>query len=253
MGSVSEIGDKVRVNVRMVETSKSEVLLNESVSIDRGAFVRKARRYVKITHTISAGYLHQFIDDFRVHTFYALYTYDFFHGLALNLQLFYGFSDTMESQTEEGSGLSIYTSTFEKSFAQIGLNILLSRSFDILWGFSLVPYAGPSLLFYMESNDLESLQLSGSPPYDIKTSGIYPSYFLFGIKAGIMLQYRFTPSYRIFMGFDYQYFPSFEIKKFVNYELSSGGTPPSAPLFITWEDTIKLSGYSILAGVSYSF
>ncbi len=248
MGSVFDAGDKVRVNVRMVETGKSEVLLNESVSIDRSAFVKQAKRYVKVTHTVSAGYQYQTLDDYTVHNVYVMYSYDFFLGLALNFQLFYGYSDTNKAVDKYSQSGFQAVDKYKISFQQFGMNVLFSKKLDLFWGLGLNPYAGPSLLYYMDKTVLYERTYDGIDDLDNKVT-INPSYMLFGLRGGINLEYRFSMNYKIFVGGEYQYFPDLKVKKQVTYKTP----PPPVVRTLLWDDKIKLTGYSITAGAAYSF
>jgi len=254
IGSVFDAAGEVRVNVRVVETGKSEVLLNESVTVDRRAFVKTAKRYVKVTHTVSAGYMYQTIDDYLVNTFYAMYTYNFFYGLALNFQVFYGYSDDQTMQFTYKDDMGTYKMAFDKKFEQIGFSILFSKSLDLIWGFNLTPYAGPLLINYMEKSklmDLRKLGSAGAPDtvYNFEPISIFSSYSIFGIKAGIILEYRISLAYKLFVGTEYQYFPEYKIDNSAYWRDVADAKQGT----ISWRDTIKLTGYSITAGAAYSF
>ncbi len=79
---------------------------------------------------------------------------------------------------------------------------------------------------------------------------IRPSYMLFGMKAGINLEYRFSMSYKIFIGGEYQHFPAFKVRKEITCETPDD---PVQIKTILRDETIKLTGYSITAGAAYSF
>jgi hypothetical protein len=72
---------------------------------------------------------------------------------------------------------------------------------------------------------------------------------LTGVKHGILIEYRLSPAYKIFIGGEYQFLPKYKSFKTAYLEDTSaaqGGT-------FDWEETIKLTGYSITAGAAYSF
>ncbi|MFW5860667.1 MAG: hypothetical protein ACOCWZ_00335 [Spirochaetota bacterium] len=142
-----------------------------------------------------------------------------------------------------------YIDKFENSFQQIGLNVFFSKNMELFWGFGINPYAGPSILNFLDKTRLYERTHDGLNDLRRPVT-IRPSYMLFGMKAGMNLEYRFSMSYKIFVGGEYQYFPDFKVRKEITYE-----TPvdPIEIKTILRDETIKLTGYSITAGAAYSF
>jgi len=225
------------------------VILNESVLIDKDAFVAKAQKYLKVDHTISVGYMFQSIDGFMVHNAYLMYSYNFGSGLALGLQFFCGVSGKKNFTEKYTEGAMNAVDTYEKSFRQMGLNILFSKSIGVSNSFGLVPYVGPSFVGYQDKTTMILHDSDGGATLSDKPVTVEPTYLLFGIKGGLLLEYKFTSAIKIFCGADFQYFPNYSATK--NFDWVDSSVPTSGT--VSLKDTVKMTGLSALAGASYGF